>query len=114
MRRDALPDAPPLEIVAVDVVAVEGRPKVSSSDLRAKAAGVIPERPRDPRRPGGDPNIYNVDRRPTFAPRGRARLLRGVQGKPASCHPIPAGWKWGNEGPGVGFLSFPLAPRRGR
>ena len=28
MRREALPDAPPLEIVAVDVVAVEGRPKV--------------------------------------------------------------------------------------
>ena len=68
MRRHALPDAPPLEIVAVEVVAVEGRPKVSSSDLRATAAGEVRERPRDPRRPGGDPNIYNVDRRPTFAP----------------------------------------------
>ena len=46
MSREALPEAPELEIVAVDVVQVDGRPKVSSSDLRAKAAGEVRERPR--------------------------------------------------------------------
>ena len=98
MRRDALPDAPPLEIVAVDVVAVEGRPKVSSSDLRAKAAGEVRERPRDPRRPGGDPNIYNVDRRPTFAPHKGMSFEEYKANQKKFATPIPAGWKWGNEG----------------
>ena len=98
MRREALPDAPPLDIVAVDVVAVEGRPKVSSSDLRAKAAGVIPERPRDPRRPGGDPNIYNVDRRPQFAPWAGMSFEEYKANQKQYATPIPAGWKWGNEG----------------
>ena len=98
MRRDALPDAPPLEIVAVDVVAVEGRPKVSSSDLRAQAAGEVRERPRDPRRPGGDPNIYNVDRRPTFAPHKGMSFEEYKANQKQYATPIPAGWKWGNEG----------------
>ena len=98
MRRDALPDAPELEIVAVDVVAVEGRPKVSSSDLRATAAGEVRERPRDPRRPGGDPNIYNVDRRPQFAPWAGMSFEEYKANQKKFATPIPAGWKWGNEG----------------
>ena len=98
MRRDALPDAPELEIVAIDVVQVDGRPKVSSSDLRAKAAGEVRERPRDARRPGGDPNIYNVDRRPQFAPWAGMSFEEYKANQKKFATPIPAGWKWGNEG----------------
>lgn len=96
-RRDA-GVTPDLEIIAVDLVRVAGRPKTSSSALRARDAREPRVIIRDKDRPGGDPNVYSIDKRPTLGPHGGMSFDEYKANQEQYATPVPAGWKWGNKG----------------